>query len=141
MDAQIRHDPTVKVTVSGRIQGRASGGMADTIRRRMQQQDEFTDPGLEPSVDAYRRIDFRRRVRFAWRTGTQEDGLAADLGIPETQLHDLLKSRFFGAAWAGIQQRSPFLARRRVRFTELPRQIAYARELCEQYPVPDVLCP
>jgi hypothetical protein len=141
MDAHIRHDPTVKVTVSGRIQGRASGGMADTIRRRMQRQDEFTDPGLEPSVDACRRVDFRRRVRLAWRTGMPEDGLAADLGIPETQLRDLLKSRFFGTAWAGIEQRSPFLTRRRVRFTELPRQIAYARELCEQYPVPDVLCP
>jgi hypothetical protein len=53
----------------------------------------------------------------------------------------MLKSRFFGAAWAGIEARSPFLVRRRVRFIELPRQIAYARELLEPHAVPDTTCP
>jgi GT2 family glycosyltransferase len=141
MDAHIRHDPTINVTVSVRVHGRAPGGMADTIRRRMQQQDEFTDARLEPSVDAYRRLDFRRRTRIAWHRRAPERELAADLGIPDVQLRDMLQNRFFGTAWAEIEQRSPFLTRRRVRFTELPRQIAYAWDLCEQYPVSDVICP
>jgi len=137
MDARIRHDPTVRATVSGRIYGRAEGGMADTMRRRMNRQDEFADDGLEPAADAYRRMDFRRRVRSAcWnlRIGRPAPmALAADLGIPGARLQRLLGNRFFGAAWAEIESGSPFLRRRSVRFIDLPRQIAYARQLLEQH--------
>jgi hypothetical protein len=133
IDARVRHDPSVRVTVSGRTIGRAPGGMADTIRRRMQQQDEFTDGSLEPSIDAYRRHDFRRRVRTARHLqsigGTPPVALAVDLGIPTSALECMLQRRFFGIAWADIQAASPFLVRRRVRFTDLPNQIAYARQL------------
>ena len=137
IDARIRHDPTVRVTVSGRIHGRAAGGMADTIRRRMRQQDEFIDDSLEPAVDAYLRIEFRRRVRHAWHE--QSAGcapakeLAADLGIPGPMFQHLVSKRFFGTSWAEIEVRSPVLLRRRVRFTELPGQIAYARQLLEPH--------
>jgi hypothetical protein len=81
IDARIRHDPSVVVSVSGRTIGRAPGGMADTIRRRMQQQDEFTDEQVEPAVDTYRRYDFRSRVRRAWRRQSLPPELAIDLGI------------------------------------------------------------
>jgi Glycosyl transferase family 2 len=130
-DARVRHDPWVRVTVSGRTIGRAPGGMADTIRRRMQQQDEFTDASLEPSIDAYRRFDFRRRVRMARQLqgGTPPGELAVDLGIPATALECMLQRRFFGITWADIQAASPFLVRRRVKFTDLSNQIAYARQL------------
>jgi GT2 family glycosyltransferase len=131
MDARIRHDPTVTVTVSARIHGRAPGGMADTIRRRMGQQDEFADASLEPSVDAYRRIDFRRRVRLVWHDGAADEDLAADLGVPDDRLLGSLSNRFFGTAWAAIENQSPFLKRRRVRFAELSKQIAYAEQLLE----------
>jgi Glycosyl transferase family 2 len=137
MDASIRHDPTVAVTVSGRTVGRASGGMADTIRRRIQRQDEFTDCNLEPATDAYRRIDFRRRVRMAWQKPSRmraiSTELAADLGIAAPTLQLMLRQRHFGAAWAAVQAASPFLVRRRVRFTDLPGQIAYARQLLEMH--------
>jgi glycosyltransferase involved in cell wall biosynthesis len=143
IDARIRHDPTIAVTVSGRIHGRAPGGMADTIRRRMCRQDEFTDASLEPAVDAYRRIDFRRRVRLAWHaqwTGRMPPvELAAELGIPSAKLRNMLVNRFFGAAWAEVEANSPFLIGRRVRFAELPRQIAYARQLLEEDAVPDAI--
>jgi hypothetical protein len=133
IDARIRHDPTVVVVTSGRLDGRAPGGMAETIRRRMHQQDEFTDESLEPAVDAYRRIDFRRRVRRSWRR--QLAGLApaadlsADLGIPAARFRSMLNGRFFGAVWAEVESRTPFLLRRRVRFADLPREIAVARRL------------
>ena len=143
IDARIRHDPMVTVTVSGRIHGRAPDGMADTIRRRMCRQDEFTDSTLEPAIDGYRRIDFRRRVRLAWReqlSGRMSSSeLAADLGIPGAKFRSMLNNLFFGAAWAKIEANSPFLVRRRVRFTDLPRQIAYARQLLEEDAVPDAI--
>jgi hypothetical protein len=137
MDARIRHDPAISVTVSGRVHGRAPGGMADTIRRRMRQQDEFADDGVEPAADAYRRFDFRRRVRLAWhdhRAGRRQGPeLAADLGMPAARLQRMLRNRYFGAAWAEVEAATPLLRRRRVRFTELPRQIAYARQLLAQH--------
>jgi Glycosyl transferase family 2 len=143
IDARVRHDPSVRVTVSGRTIGRAPGGMADTIRRRMQQQDEFTDGSLEPSIDAYRRFDFRRRVRMARQLqstgGTPPVELAVDLGIPATALECMLQGRFFGITWADIQVASPFLVRRRVKFTDLPNQIAYARQLLKPNSYEEVL--
>jgi hypothetical protein len=140
IDARIRHDPTVVVSVSGRMIGRASGGMADTIRRRMRQQDEFTDEQVEPAVDAYRRYDFRSRVRGAWRTRTLPPELAIDLGIRPDRLAHILSEPYFGAVWAHVEAGSPFLTRRRVRFSELPRQIDHALQLLEQVGDPDLVC-
>ncbi len=57
IDARIRHDPEIKVIVSGRIEGRARDGMADAIRRRMIRQDEFTDTQVEPAYNASAALD------------------------------------------------------------------------------------
>jgi hypothetical protein len=59
--------------------------------------------------------------------------LAADLGMSHALLQRRLNNHYFGAAWTEVESASPFLVRRRVRFTELPRQIAYARQLLEQH--------
>ncbi len=53
---RIRHAPEIAVTVSGRIIGRAEGGMADTIRRRLQLADPYLDDALEPAMDFWRRL-------------------------------------------------------------------------------------
>ena len=129
IDVPIRHDPAIRVTVSGRLDGRAPGGMADTMRRRIVQQDEYTDAQLEPAVDAFRRADFRRRVWAAWADRNAEPELATDLQLRRETLHALLAGPYRGAAWADIECLSPVMHRRRVRFAELPRQIDYAREL------------
>jgi hypothetical protein len=129
IDARIRHDPAIAVVVSGRLQGRAAGGMADAMQRRMLQQDEFTDDLLEPAVDALRRADFRRRVRAAWTDRHAGPDLAVDLQLDPATLQAALGQPFQGAAWARIEQYSPVMRRRRVRFSELPRQIAYATDL------------
>jgi len=65
IDARIRHAPEVVVTVSGRVVGRARGGMADTIRRRLTAPDPFIDDALEPALDRVRRLRVRRRLRNA----------------------------------------------------------------------------
>ncbi len=140
MDARIRHDPSVLVSVSGRTVGRAPGGMADTIRRRIQRQDEFTDDRVEPAIDAYRRYDFRRRVRQAWRKQLLPPELAIDLGISPHVLARTIVEPYFGNAWAYIEAASPFLTRRRVRFSELSRQIAHALYLLEHDSETDLVC-
>jgi hypothetical protein len=52
VDAHIRHAPEVWMTVSGRLEGRARGGMADTMRRRMQAADMMLDERLEGAREA-----------------------------------------------------------------------------------------
>jgi hypothetical protein len=132
-EARVRHDPGIFVTVSGRIDGRAAGGMAETIRRRMIRQDVFTDERLEPATDAFRRADFRRRMRAAWWGQRDGDpipqGLLVDIAIPAATLVPLLRQPCFGAVWADTEAASPMLKRRRVRFADLPKQITYARSL------------
>jgi hypothetical protein len=140
IDARIRHDPSVVVSVSARTIGRAPGGMADTIRRRMQQQDEFADEQVEPAVDAFRRYDFRSRVRRAWQRRSLPPELAVDLGISPHLLDHMLAGRYFGSAWACIEAASPFLARRRLRFSELSRQIDHALHLLEHVGKPELVC-
>lgn len=55
-----RHAPDVFVYVSARVVGRARGGMAETIARRLIAQDPFIDDALETVAERMRRI--RRHV-------------------------------------------------------------------------------
>jgi len=138
IDARVRHDPAIQVTVSGRIEGRAPGGMADTIRRRIVRQDEFADQMAEPATDAYLRYSLRHRARRAWR-GLAEPGLAGDLALPEASVAIALSDRYFGSAWAKLEAASPALQRRRIRFTELPAEIATAERLWHLLTAPETL--
>lgn len=132
MDARVRHDSGVKVVVSGRIEGRAEGGMADAIRRRMVQQDEYADEQAETTEDAVRRYSLRGRVRQAWAARRTDSGLAAALEIPFGLVAGAVSGPFFGAAWAELERLSPVLQRRRVRFTELSREIGVAEGVLRQ---------
>jgi hypothetical protein len=138
IDARVRHDPAIRVTVSGRIVGRAEGGMADAIRRRMVQQDEFADDQVEPPSDALRRYSLRQRARDA-RRGLTDAALAGDLMISKPRLAHALAQRFFGTAWAELESISPILKRRPVRFKDLPTEIAAAEALLRLLAMPETL--
>ncbi len=138
MDARIRHEPAIEVTVSGRMEGRAIGGMADTIRRRMIKQDEYADELAEPAGAAFRRYQLRRRVRRAW-SGLGDTTLADDLDLPRRMLTDTLMEPHFGRAWAKLEDASHILQRKRVRFTDLPAEIEIASALRRRLVVPEAL--
>jgi Glycosyl transferase family 2 len=130
IDAAIRHAPDARVVVSARVVGRAPGGMADTIRRRMQCVDEFLDDRLESVTDAVRRVRLRVRLRTAWQTGNRIDRtLPANLGFSVHEIEGVLAARYFGMAWAEVEDRSPALRRWRVSLAELPAQTARAEHL------------
>lgn len=119
IDARIRHAPECRVVVSGRVEGRAVGGMADTIRRRLIAPDPYLDDRLEPAEDCARRAALRWCTRHAYNVGRFSDEWLDVLGFDEVDALELLRQRTFGAAWARVETYSPMLVRRRVATTEL----------------------
>ena len=107
VDARIRHDPGARVVVSGRLEGRAAGGMADTMRRRLLRQDELIDDRLEPVPDAVRRARSRALLRRS--------------------AYPLAAGTTFGILWEQHERRAGLDARRAVRRADLERAIAQAR--------------
>ena len=95
-NARIRHALDVRVVVSGRILGRAAGGMADTIRRRLVAPETMLDEALEPVADRVWRLKRRRFARLALEPGA------------------------FGATIAALEAAHPAL---RVAIADLPEQM------------------
>jgi glycosyltransferase involved in cell wall biosynthesis len=126
VDARIRHAPRIEVAVSGRLEGRAPGGMAESLRRRARHLDEETDAALEPAVDAYRRVLARARLRAVRGDEGSAESLARDLLIHPALMADALRLGPFGACWAMVERISPVLHRRRVKFVDLARETRQA---------------
>ncbi len=129
LDMKIRHDPDILVRVSGRLEGRAIGGMAETIKRRSTRQDAMADARIEPAEDAYRRSLLKARLRACWQGNAPVSGLAAALGMAEDAVASLAAAPYFGAAWAAVESFSPSLRRRRVAYPELDQETLRALQI------------
>lgn len=130
VDARIRHAPEVRVVVSGRILGRAVGGMADTIRRRMTRPDPMLDDRLEPASDCVRRASCRAALRRAYEHQACDlASLARQLGVSTPWLETILAAEFFGQAWEMAESTAPALRRQSVAVSELPHQMAMAETI------------
>jgi hypothetical protein len=137
VDARIRHAPEVHLTVSGRIEGRSQGGMADTIRRRLQQPDEFIDDRLEPATICARRATSRAALRRLWqvRPRTAAEGadalqnLARDLHLDPSVIQSALGRPYFGQAWDTVERAAPALRPKLVRVADLAAETAVAASI------------
>lgn len=129
VDAVVRHALDVTVTVSGRIVGRARGGMADTIRRRLTAPDLFLDDAIEPVNAATRRARLRAQMRCAWRRQELPPGLSSCLDLSSTDLRHILAAPFFGEAWAQLEARCQTLQRTRVPAADVQAEIATANRV------------
>jgi GT2 family glycosyltransferase len=128
-DARIRYCPTVHVITSGRTEGRAPGGVADTLAIRSREPEAFCDAALEPFRIAFARASWRAYLRLRHEAGTLalDQGWAEKLEISHCKVDELIRESAFGAIWADIESRSPFFALRLLRPAELPGQISIAR--------------
>jgi Glycosyl transferase family 2 len=136
IDARIRHDPSVSVIVSGRTEGRASGGMAATIRRRMIAPDPTLDGRLESADRFARRLTLRHAARTLWSAlavGQDEVSLIAELAnglrLAPATVTSQLCAEHFGGAWAMLEALSPALVRRPVPVSDLANETARAEML------------
>jgi hypothetical protein len=106
-DARIRYSPSVHVITSGRTNGRAPGGVADTLAVRSKEPEAFCDAALEPFHTAFARALSRgrlRRLHAAGRLARDHDWPAA-LGLSACDVNDVIKESPFGAAWNIIENR------------------------------------
>ncbi|MBV1833660.1 glycosyltransferase [Novacetimonas pomaceti] len=139
VDAAIRHAPDVMVTVSGRTVGRARGGMADTMARRLIRHDEMLDESLEPATTCLHRAQARaalRRLRaMSPSTRSRHEAgrrLARQLGLPLPYVIGVTQERFFGMAWSQLETASPDLRRMPVRRCELDMHVRQAERIMRQ---------
>jgi GT2 family glycosyltransferase len=131
LDARIRHARDAIVTVSGRTTGRAKGGMADTIARRMKEPDQWLDDCLEPAADHARRATLRARAREIWAEKIPAIGMAEALRLPLATTQSALRKASFGRAWSCLERSSPVLRRRMVPIGHLERETSAARAIVE----------
>jgi glycosyltransferase involved in cell wall biosynthesis len=129
IDAHVRHDPRISVVVSGRIDGRARGGMAETMRRRMIEQDEFVDERIEPAWPAFRRILLQKQLELLRRHPPRRYGYAGLFQIAPDLMAEAVTTAHFGRGWSLVEKASPLLSLRRVRFVDLPQETATAQSI------------
>lgn len=130
-DLVVRHDPDLVVVTSARLQGRAKGGVADTIRQRIDTPDSLCDDRLERVERVVGRALLRRRLRRL-HGGGHHAALrrwARALAIDAETAARIAALDAFGATYAALENASPRLAYRPLRPNALPRQIRRARIL------------
>lgn len=119
----VRHDLAVRVDTSGRLEGRATGGVADTIRLRCVEPEASCDEYLEPALNARFRGFWRGRLRTIY----SQRGVAPALAAFGWPMSSTLASRTFGSLWDGLEQEDARLSRQLLRPADLPHEIAAAR--------------
>ncbi|MFZ1431667.1 MAG: glycosyltransferase [Geminicoccaceae bacterium] len=142
---RVRHSLAAQVAVSCRLDGRAAGGMAATIRQRALIPELACDPALEPALELRQRALWRGALRRLHRQVLAQplERWAALLHLSPAAVGRAMGLEHFGAAWAVLEQASPILAYRPLSPRELPGQIAVAEwllaDLRGRYLLPDTL--
>jgi Glycosyl transferase family 2 len=122
---RVRHSLDVSVLTSCRLDGRAAGGAADTMRHRRDVPDAPCDDELEPAFAVLRRAVMRGFLRRAARERKLGPAMTRLCG-EDWELNAGPLS--FAAPWKEMEARHPKLRRGPpLRPSDLPRQIAVAK--------------
>lgn len=135
---KVRHSMDVCVSTSCRLDGRATGGAADTMRHRHAVADAPCDDEIEPALQATRRALCKRFLRERWLHGPAARAWPAALveSVEIAEFFDGKRSCSFEDAWDFVCERSPALKRGDLlRPSDLPRQIAIAKMIIRQLQV------
>jgi hypothetical protein len=125
---RVRHAPEIEVVTSGRLDGRAVGGAADTMQARCRDLDALCDPRLEPLGRALARIAWRHYLRALHARGWLSRTVlwAPMLGIGPAFAAHAAAAPVFDQAFAEIEAASGRLRYTALYPRDLPRQIKRA---------------
>lgn len=127
-DLAVVHSDRARVVTSCRLDGRARGGMAETIASRLCATDYLCDEFLEPPDQTIRRTSLRATLRRLSHRRHSTRELLRRAGLSTEQQDDALALDSFGAFWGTVERSSPILARRPFFWSamraELPRLLA-----------------
>ena len=127
-DLVVRHDPDIVVVTSGRLEGRAKGGVADTIRLRCELPESLCDDRLERVNRVVARALLRRRLRRLHTTKSVAslERWARALSLDKVTSRRLANETSFARLHAAFEALSPRLACSPLRPRALPLQIRLA---------------
>ncbi|PZA12895.1 glycosyltransferase family 2 protein [Rhodopseudomonas palustris] len=129
---KVRHSMAVSVLTSCRLDGRAVGGAAETMRRRHAEPDAPCDDHLEPALDATRRAIYRGRLRRQFQNQSGLSKVAPEWRMPKAALWQLNGAgTSFEEAWEQVKG-STLPRGVPLRPSDLPRQIAIANMILTQ---------
>lgn len=128
-DFIVRHDPDIVVVTSARLHGRATGGVADTMRLRCEIPESLCDDRLEPLRRVVMRSRLLRRLRRLHDDGklAETRAWAPRLQIANAVARQIAAYESFGHVYAAIERASPHLDYRPLRPCDLELHIRYAR--------------
>jgi hypothetical protein len=136
---KVRHSMDVCVSTSCRLDGRASGGAADTMRHRHTVPDAPCDDEMEPAPQATRQFVRKGILRKRWLNGPGERAWPTALPVSNeiARLFDGKRARPFQDAWDALCNHSKALKTGTpLRPSDLPRQIAIAKMILRQLRMP-----
>ena len=132
---RVRHAQDVTVATSCRLQGRATGGAADTMRARHEEPDAPCDAEIEPAFRLFRRALWKGALR-SWFEGERRLSLRWERRLNVTRgllMSEALQRRTFEPFWRSIEAASPRLQRSDpLRPSQLPAQIEIAERWIER---------
>ena len=133
LDMWVRHDTLTTVHTSGRLFGRAEGGMADTLRYRTHVPDSLCDERLEPADQALLRASLRATWRQLHLRRKPEreviERFASDVGLSLAVVASAAGLETFGASWHALEAASPYLVRQPIAPSRLNLEIRRATDL------------
>lgn len=135
-DLPILYPDTVRVLTSCRLDGRASGGMADTIAQRVAGGTYLCDESVEPAATIWLRVHIRSRLRAAFHNPSLRAATLTDVGInlgPKAHFTDFMG---FGAFWTYVENSAPLLKRKRLLWAEMVQQLPLLGQLLKQARTP-----
>lgn len=139
MDLRIRYASQPSVVTSCRLNGRAAGGMASTLRERCDAADPWCDPWLEPAQTMIARYLTKGQLRAVWpsvaKSWTTAQRILGTGPVPNPSA-----CAAFGEFWQRLEAAHPALERHALRYSDaardLPILLAYLDRVTAEWTSP-----
>jgi hypothetical protein len=122
-DLPIFYSDQARVVTSCRLDGRAQGGMADTIAERVAGGEYVCDESVETAQMIWFRAECRSRLRTIFHSKGRAGDLQLELKRIGLSCQDLPHFSKFGALWTYLEEACPELHRHRMTWPQMALEL------------------